>query len=107
MKIQVDDKTVKFENNCVKVFDSQNNCIHYKGLKGFEHWDDYDKNNNKVHHTDNDGFEIWYEYGETNNCIHSKDSKGFEYWYNITEDVITKEEFEELYELKSMYVLRK
>ena len=52
-----------------------------------------------VYYKDFNGDEAWTEYDEQGNYVYYKDSCGNEAWYNQEGYEITKEEFEELYEV--------
>ena len=67
---RIDDDTVEYYLNNVKVFE------HYKDSNGYEWWKEYDENGNEIHYKNSDGTEKWYEYDENGNDIHYKNSKG-------------------------------
>ena len=80
-------------------YDEQGNQVYYKNSYRDEVWYEYDDKGNEVHYQNSNGDEVWKEYDEKGNCVHYKDSNGNEYWFNQDEEKITKEEFEELYEV--------
>jgi len=77
---RIDDDTVKYYLNNVKVFE------HYKDSNGHETWIEYDESGNEIHTKDSNGYETWIEYDENGNEIHYKNSDGDESWKEYDEN---------------------
>jgi len=52
---RIDDDTVEYYLNNVKVFE------HYKDSNGYEWWKEYDENGNEIHYKNSEGHEWWSE----------------------------------------------
>ena len=78
-------------------YDNNNYPIHCKDLYWYECWSENNSDGFCIHFKNSDGFEYWKEYDKNNNLIHYKNSNEFEYYYNSDNNIITKEEYNKLY----------
>jgi len=73
------------------------NLLYDRDYSGYESWYEYDANGNCIHWWNSKGYEAWYEHDSKGNMIHSKDSDGHKVWWDSDGNIITKEEYDELY----------
>jgi len=116
-------RTVIYDDGSEITYDDNVKITHWKQANGFEIWCDYDANGNLLHHKTSDGFETWYEYDahgnkihwwnaighvwneydDNGNLIHTYNSAGNEAWFDPFGNEITKEEFDQLPQLRGTY----